>query len=457
MAESAVQELSPNSLHLSLAQPIAEIAIDQLAQAEATRFIKNIGSLAINSPETNLDFEPIKDLDQAIKLAAIDPVAQQMVETNVKAEALEQTLKAGHITKANLQFDSSLEIYQHNQTLRSINANALLLANTHSQMRHRLEAETLNTFILQRLFRQGKLEDKSFVVFSLVPDNMTTEEIDKVGFFTETMSLNIQVVTVSQGQLQLETAFIAGVKDRNGSRHDIAAVKLLARELGLNFDDLSVTEILASPLLIDNQYLPDGAINLVEMLDQAIDEVTGSNDTFFGQANGKQDYIKYKAYCEQREAQFIPSVEAATTELISQAASINSSIEAIQRLHKITEKHMVLYALTKDKSIDPWVFGSQAAPHILMARWHIENGNIDQAKAETVVSLKLADSRSCPSGLINKDTSSGDRANSVTSSEDCSFVSKECPICHKKNVRTTISRIGKKSYIRGSCGCSKID
>lgn len=34
--------------------------------------------------------------------------------------------------------------------------------------------------------------------------------------------------------------------------------------------------------------------------------------------------------------------------------------------------------------------------------------------------------------------------------EDCEFISKECPMCHKKNVKTTST----KSHIKGDCGCS---
>ncbi len=455
MAETAVQEQFRDSLYLVEDQPMAELIDDQLARKEAARFIRNIGSTAIQGWETKLDFKPIENLEQAIKQADTDPVARQMVKANVRTEGIEQTLKAGHIMHVDLFSDESSVIYQHNQTLKSINANSLSLASGHHKMRERSEAETTNAFMLQRLFRLGQLEGKSFVVFSLAPDNMSTKEMDDVGFFTDTMSLTIQVTTIKDGQLQLESAFVAGIKEHNGARHDIPAIKLLARKMGLNFDDLTATEMLASPALIENEHMPDGAINIVEMLDECIDEVTGSTDTFFGQATSKQDYRHYQQYCELREKRFEPAIENATYELISQAGTISNPIDAIKKLHEITEKHMVLYAAIEDKSIDAWVFGPKAAPHIEMARWHIENGNIEQAQEEIAVSQKLADARSCPSGLLFKGSLTNEESNSP-SSDDCEFISIECPICHKKNVKTTISRRGQRSLIKGSCGCSKV-
>ncbi|MBI2589120.1 hypothetical protein HYW35_02875 [Candidatus Saccharibacteria bacterium] len=42
------------------------------------------------------------------------------------------------------------------------------------------------------------------------------------------------------------------------------------------------------------------------------------------------------------------------------------------------------------------------------------------------------------------------------SEEDCEFVSKECPGCHAKNVKTRVTKTGSGRRISGSCGCTKI-
>jgi hypothetical protein len=37
---------------------------------------------------------------------------------------------------------------------------------------------------------------------------------------------------------------------------------------------------------------------------------------------------------------------------------------------------------------------------------------------------------------------------------DCDYISKECPMCHEKNVHTTVKKEGNGKTISGSCGCS---
>lgn len=39
---------------------------------------------------------------------------------------------------------------------------------------------------------------------------------------------------------------------------------------------------------------------------------------------------------------------------------------------------------------------------------------------------------------------------------DCDFTSRECPECHKTNVKTTVRSIGGKKHVSGSCGCKKV-
>jgi hypothetical protein len=44
-----------------------------------------------------------------------------------------------------------------------------------------------------------------------------------------------------------------------------------------------------------------------------------------------------------------------------------------------------------------------------------------------------------------------------TTNDDCEFISKECPECKAKNVKTRVTRISEsKKRIRGDCGCTKI-
>ena len=62
--------------------------------------------------------------------------------------------------------------------------------------------------------------------------------------------------------------------------------------------------------------------------------------------------------------------------------------------------------------------------------------------AQESVSLSVA-------GSIARELGYGNRSSSK-SDEDCEYISKECPSCHEKNVKTYET----KTHITGKCGCS---
>lgn len=71
------------------------------------------------------------------------------------------------------------------------------------------------------------------------------------------------------------------------------------------------------------------------------------------------------------------------------------------------------------------------------------NGEGDSLSATERILRKLQDAYS---GLGDQEES---EASSKTIDEDCEFVSKQCPLCEKKNVKTTVT----KTEISGDCGC----
>lgn len=118
---------------------------------------------------------------------------------------------------------------------------------------------------------------------------------------------------------------------------------------------------------------------------------------------------------------------------------------------------MVEKALT-DTSIDLRVFGMEAAAHLEMARYHYEHGDAQQAGLALSNAVQTARSSSCPAGFSDSLGGTTDReSGSNDETGDCEFISKECPLCHKKNVKTVVKSIGKgKKRISGACGCYKV-
>jgi hypothetical protein len=426
---------------------ITELERDKVACEKAEQFIKAIGATATRQAFENIPYEaepvvPIESLYDAIQGAAKgNETARNMVKTNAKTDVVERTIKSGHVTEIFMSVDEIGTIQQYGQSLESIQENSLRLAADNPKMRTRVVAETRNAFRLKQEHKRGTLKDHSFVVFSCAADNMTSAEAEKAGFFTDTMSCAIQVTTEKDGELSIESAFVAGVKRPGGPRVDINTVVAIGEEFGIDFSGMNAAEILGTPILVPNSMIKNGALDFVEMWDGY------QGDTFFGESREKQDYLEYRKQCEEREQMLQPKVDLIVQELIDEAPHIHSRVEATQRLNKISGKHMVQQAIF-DTAINPKVFGPISAPAIIEARMHFEQGNIEQGFEQMNFAIKNEQSNSCPGGPSGGSSEQG----SVSDSEKtCTFVSKKCPQCGAKNVLTTVTA----TRISGSCKCVK--
>lgn len=392
-------------------------------------------------------------LHEAIQAAAAgDAAARRMVKANVSADVVERTLKAGHITEVELTHDAAGVIGQHGQAMEAIQANSLRYAAGSPPMRRRVEAETRNAFRLQQCQGQGLLEQNCFVVFSRAADDMSGAEMAAAGFFTDTMSCAIQVTSEQGGRLVTETAFVAGAARPGEPRHDQMAIEALGRRLGVDLTGKSAAEVLDTPLLVPRCLLPEGALNLVELYDDC------AGGLFFGEAKPRQDYRQYRQDCRRREASFQPKIEQIVSSLLAEAATITSPTAATRRLNTLSGQHMIELAI-KDRTIDPEVFGRAAAARIEVARQHFDRGHFELAQSELAEAIKRDASSSCPGAGMDSgspaDSGSGEASAGTPSESDaCEFVSRECPICHAKKVKTLVTRRGGKKRISGSCGCS---
>ncbi|MDB5181897.1 MAG: hypothetical protein JWP13_660 [Candidatus Saccharibacteria bacterium] len=439
-----------------------ELPEDQLIRARAERLIRR-ASAAIIAEEVELveicSEAPVRyaSLFEAIQCAANgDERARKLITADVQTDTGERTIKAGNITEIELTTDEDGNIWQYGQEMDDVYVNALRYAADGWQMRERSEIEARNGTRIKHHNRSGRLNDDYFVAFSCVADNMTTKELQETGFFTDTMSVVIQVTHSNDGVLTTQSAFVAGVKHPEGPRHDIKAVVGVAERFGVDLSGKTSAQILDNPLLIPKELMPNGVLDLVRMYDEA------AGGTFFGQDKSIEDYQEYAAFCKRREANFKPKVERIVNELIAEAPTITSPEMATERLGKISAKYMVEMAV-QDKTINPDVFGGGAAARIEVARWHVAHGNYEQAAQLTKEAVRVERSSSCPNGKSGVRTEksfddvseSGESDTSEGDSGDCEFVSKECPECGAKDVKTVVKKISTTAKrISGSCGCS---
>lgn len=450
--EWVMQETAQSEI---VAIDLSETAEDERTREAAKRFIGAclVGrETELTVEQTPAHVQPIESLHDAIQLAAEgNEQARKMVETNVKTDMIERTMKTGHVIEVNLNVDVAGKIQQHGQSMESVQANSLkMFAGGNKMMFERAEAEAVNAFRIQEAYENGELEDYYLVAFSRPDDKASSEELKEAGFFVDNMSCAIQATTVKDGVLSTESAFVSGVKTKGGVRHDAQTLAGIGKELGVDFEGKNSTEALQTMVKIPKHMMPNGVIDLVEKWDAKV-EVEEGEEVFFGEAKSKKDYLEYLDECYEREERFQPKVKEVTDRLIAKAPTLKHStdrVDATEVLAELSEAAMVEQALG-DADIDPNVFGAVAANHIIAARTHLERGEYEEAQNSMHEAKDTADSTSCPGGS-SKSASGEGQSSGEGDAGDCEFVSKECPKCKAKNVKTKVS----KGKITGACGCS---
>jgi hypothetical protein len=396
---------------------VPDMAEDSLTRAKTASFIGSV--LSGNYLETKYIEKPTNSLFEAIQKAYHgDAEAYKMIETNVRTDAVERTIKTGIVMdKVSVVRGEDGQPMQHGQSFASIQANSLRLMAGHSVMESRTKAEARNAFRIPALDDQGYFKDHSLVVFSLA------ENLPEAGFYTETMSCAIQVTSREGANLVTEPAFVSGIKRTGGERHDHETVKKLYELFNIKLENKTPAEIIDTPLLIHNSLIPNGAVDVVRLWDDC------SGGTFFGESKPRQDYLSYKRdYCDNRIKGFQPQIQKIVSQLISEAPLITSKTMAIDRLGKISEHYMVSQAVS-DSSIDPKAFGSVSAAHIEMARRYLLNGDNMSANIESLRAIDTAQSSSCPSG-VSKSFGSGESVSNNDEEDEYGSTTFKCPKGH---------------------------
>jgi len=431
---------------------LAALPEDEARRERADRLIQGIGTIAVKAHEHTQGCEPKRfdNLLEAVQEARKgNETARKLITTNVHTDVFERTVKAGFVLSVPLETDQDGQIMQNGQTNEQIQANTIRYLGGNAKMQPRFEAEVVNSFRLQAEKNNGSLEPHNFVVLSRCADDMTDEELDKAGFFVPTKSMAVQVTSMNKdGDLQMESAFVAGVKSPDAPRHDASMVAKFGRSIGVELSG-SAVDTLNTPLLIPKELMPNGVVDIVRMLDDA------AGGTFFGQDKPRQDYVQFREECQKRETEMEPVVQTIVSELLARGNEIHTPTGATQLLDELSEKH-TLYQAIQDTRIDPRVFGEAAVPHIEQARMFYVQGDLTRFYSAFESALEVADSSSCPTGVSTENNVVGSvdeygNSNKAAkeSNDDCEFISKKCPVCGAKNVKTKVTR----TQISGSCGC----
>lgn len=404
MSRCATSETGPREWHEQHAESIdappmiidvRDVIGPELAEQRINRLVRAAGKVAMNASGMNaegLTSKPIYSLGEAIGRAADgDPVAMKLVDQNARADVVERTIKSGHVRKVEIGIGEDGKFRQFGQTMEEVTINSLNYASDNQKIHDRTIAETGNFVNAEVLYRLDWLYDYYLVVDSPTADDMSDKELEDNHFFKDTMSCSFQAMTVENGKLVLETAFVAGVKNPGGERHDLDTLRTMAASEGADYSGMSASEIIGRAKLIHKSKMPNGLIDRVKLYDDT------AGGTFFGEDKPRVDYLEYLKTCEERERAYDPVVKKIVAQLISESAGLsNDPLAAIERLNEVSEKYTLEMSVT-DKRIDPRVFGETAAPHIEQARLFYEQGRPDLVNRAVNKAQSVASSGSCPS------------------------------------------------------------
>ncbi len=432
---------------------VSRLEAETVARAKAAQLIGRIAAGA--SFEITHAVEPSNQslMDATRKAREGDPVARSLVEINVRTDVVERTIKAGHIIRVEQQVSKDGEVMQHGQSAESIQENSLRFGSRHPLMIPRTHAEARNKYRLQELCRLGLLQDYWFVVFSRAADGMTDDELRQENFFVPTMSAAIQATSEEAGSIIItESAFVAGKRNPDAPRHDPETLAQLGDSLRVDYRGRTDAEAIDTPVLIHKSLMPNGVVDVVRWWDVA------AGGTFFGQDKPEQDHVEYLRECQEREAELEPTVQAIVDQLVTESGTFVIETDATDRLAELSAEFMLRRAVT-DEKVDGLAFGEEAAFYLEGARHAQEQGDIHRVEQLVQRAVAVETSNSCPGsgGSKTGDALSAGEKGDGGDEADCKFTSNECPLCHKKKVKTLVKKLpsGKK-HISGDCGCIKI-
>lgn len=366
------------------------------ANAKANLMARKAGDVALGGTvETKV--KPIRNTKEGLNWAAAgDEEGIEMIDSNIIKEMSEYLYKVG-LSKVKLGVDSQNRILQHGQLMQDVYRNGYQLASAHPVLEVRSRADGNNGARLEHLNEQGLLNNHTMVAFSRTSDGMSDEELDELNFFSATKSLSIQATTKGSEGLQTETAFVAGVPEDGAERVDKEMVEAIYEHFGVDCRGKTAEELLDMPLLIPNEYMEDGVVDLVKLYDDIFLEKHGV-ETFFGQIKPKEDYLEYQEFCEARERNLESDKVAIRQQLIAENEDLAGAVDVSKRLAKTVQDKLVSMAI-KDESIDERVFGAESAGYISQVRAFNSQGDYEQAARYAQLATSTASGGSCPSSL----------------------------------------------------------
>lgn len=357
--------------------------------------------------------------------------ARNRLKTDFTTNVFEILCASGHVSEVEAEHVYG-SFYQYGYSLPAMYAHGALHAKDLSEQARR-GAEGVNEFRIEDGYRAGFFQTHYFVEASRAPDDMDTETAEANGYDTKTWKCKLRLTDVStDGKRVTSEASVAGVDSVSGERHDEEGIKAIREGLDLETVDLTATNALSRAFWVPKAKLPHGAASLAKLFDSGLE-----HPAFFGVRAAEGDYATITEQSRERERraallqdQWIESLASD----IRQASSCEAALKVMARC----AKDFAAEICGTDTAYNPGQFGQVAAAHIEAARYHANRGEqqayqqaLEAAKQTAIVymcGMRLEMEKNEAGEMIEKDSNKPEK--------DCDYISKECPLCHAKNVRT---------------------
>ncbi len=374
------------------------------------RLAEILGSLALREtmrPETK---NRITLAEALLRARNGDPEAEELAMANIATEVYEIVERTGIAMEVELDIveqDGDIEIRQHGQPYEEIFRSTWEFGKHDGVRQNLVNIEGLNGLTIKELVRQGKLDDRCVVEISLPPER-SDEANRKDGYFTETMTGIVRVISKEGNKLKIVSIMFAGVAEQGGQRHDIQAVReLLAEHLSdPEMLNLGVDQILKKGAhLIPKTALPNGAASIQEWLDQHILRVANrqrSQDdaytsAFCGQLGKEGDYANLLEWSKKRLARYAELRQTVYKRMSDYAAyESNDPMDVVHTLRREVDQRGAEMAVA-DRTINPKNFGRAAAQAVYKARQardeaavHARSGRADLAMQANSRAVRFA-------------------------------------------------------------------
>lgn len=328
--------------------------------------------------------------------------AEKWLDANIGTAVFEALFKEGYVSEIYMDLAADSEPSQYGQSNDSIyNNGARLRPNRHPLLQAITDIEGLNRHRIEVACEKGILNDHYALVWSLVPGEVPEKDLgpEGDGYFTDDMTLSVQATTVENGRLKVEAGFVRGVEaardddfaTRQAKRHDFKALANLCKHIGQT-PPRTAAEALNMIWFVPKTLMPNGVVDPMRWFDLAADETLGRTA-----AHNLDSYLNLKRESRRKEDSVEEVKQKVREDLLVVEDQLEDPIDAVLLMWEFIKKHALDNSYTNLK-INPGVFGQEAAPEILLARYYLAQGQVELAQQHKEKASKVATVSGCGGG-----------------------------------------------------------